>query len=107
MTDVVLVAVKLEHECELRCFRIVALHQNALSIELFAENRRCKVGGDECDLQIRSDFLMPFYIISEWCTLTQEEKILSCFVRFFDIAAQIFPFISVIQFITHIRQRKI
>ena len=52
MTDVVLVSVKLEHECKLRCFRIVALHQNALCIELFAENRRCKVSCDECDLQI-------------------------------------------------------
>ena len=47
MTDVVLVAVKLEHEGELRCFCIVAFHQNALCIKLFTENRRCKVG---CDL---------------------------------------------------------
>jgi hypothetical protein len=52
MTDVVLVAVKLKHKSKLRCLCIVALHQNALCIKLFAENRRCKVGRDECDLQI-------------------------------------------------------
>ena len=52
MTDVVLVAVKLKHKCKLRCFCIVALHQNALCIKLLTENRRCEVGGDERDLQI-------------------------------------------------------
>ena len=52
MADVILVTVELEHECELRCFRIVALHQNALCVKLLTENRRSKVGCDECDLQI-------------------------------------------------------
>ena len=52
MTDVVLVAVELKHKSKLRCFRIVALHQNALCVKLLTENCRCKIGCDECDLQI-------------------------------------------------------
>ena len=52
MADLVLVSGKLEEQCKLRGLRIGGFHQNALCVQLFAQDLCCKFRSDQSNLQI-------------------------------------------------------